>query len=92
MAQPSLKDGTKTQPWLGVPESHRLMLGVTSRVCRATLPCMSLTDGPQSVLMTAAENGQGGIGIGKLLYVTMLAFQPRRNSCISAWSPTSDTV
>ena len=42
--------------------------------------------------MTAAEKGQGGVGIGRLLYVTLLAFQPRRNSCISAWSPGSYTV
>ncbi len=66
MAQPSLKDGTKTQPWLGVPESHRLMLGVTSRVCRATLPCMSFTDGPQSVSIVACEKGQVVEGIGML--------------------------
>ena len=67
MAQPSLKYGTKTQPWLGVPESHRLMLGVTSRVCRATLPCMSLTDGPQSVSIVACGKGQVVEGIGMLL-------------------------
>ena len=72
--------------------SHLLMLGVTSTVCVATLPGRSLTDGPESVLMTAALKGQGGVGIGRLLYVTVLAFQPRRNSCISAWSPSFDTV
>jgi hypothetical protein len=77
---------------LGVPVSHLLMLGVTSTVCVATLPGRSLTDGPQSVSMAAAEKGQGGAGIGRLLYVTLLAFQPRRNSCISAWSPPSYTV
>ena len=66
MAQPLPKYGTKTQPWLGVPESHRLMLGVTSRVCRATLPCMSLTDGPQSVSIVACEKGQVVEGIGML--------------------------
>jgi hypothetical protein len=27
-----------------------------------------------------------------LLYVTVFAFHLRRNSCISAWSPTSYTV
>ena len=67
MAQPLPKYGTKTQPWLGVPESHRLMLGVTSRVCRATLPCMSLTDGPQSVSIVACGKGQVVEGIGMLL-------------------------
>ena len=67
MAQPLLKYGTKTQPWLGVPESHLLMLGVTSRVCRATLPCMSLTDGPQSVSIVACGKGQVVEGIGMLL-------------------------
>ena len=66
MAQPLPKYGTKTQPWLGVPESHRLMLGVTSRVCRATLPCMSLTDGPQSVSIVACAKGQVVEGIGML--------------------------
>ena len=66
MAQPLPKYGTKTQPWLGVPESHRLMLGVTSRVCRATLPCMSLTDGPQSVSIVACGKGQVVEGIGML--------------------------
>jgi hypothetical protein len=68
------------------------MLGVTSRVCVATLPGRSLTVGPQYVSMTDAAKGKGGVGIGRLLYVTVLAFQPRRNSCISAWSPTLDTV
>jgi hypothetical protein len=67
MPQPSLKDGTKTQPLLGAPESHRLMLGVTSRVCRAALPGMSLTLGPQSVSIVACENGQVVEGIGMLL-------------------------
>jgi hypothetical protein len=67
MPQPSLKDGTKTQPLLGAPESHRLMLGVTSRVCRATLPCMSLTLGPQSVSIVACGKGQAAEGIGMLL-------------------------
>jgi hypothetical protein len=68
------------------------MLGVTSTECVATLPGRSLTVGPQSVSMTAAEKGKGGVGIGRLLYVTVLAVQLRRNSCISAWSPTLDTV
>jgi hypothetical protein len=68
------------------------MLGVTSTECVATFPGRSLTDEPQSVSMTAAEKGKGGVGIGRLLYVTVLAFQLRRNSCISAWSPTSYTV
>jgi len=77
---------------LGVPVSHLLTLGVTSTVCVATLPGRSLTVGPQSVSMTAAEKGKGGVGIGRLLYVTVLAFQPRRNSCISAWSPEFCTV
>jgi hypothetical protein len=67
MAQPLLKYGTKTQPLLGAPVSHRLMLGVTSRVCRATLPCMSLTLGPQSVSIVACGNGQVVEGIGMLL-------------------------
>ena len=44
-----------------------MMLGVTSRVCRATLPCMSLTDGPQSVSIVACEKGQVVEGIGMLL-------------------------
>jgi hypothetical protein len=56
------------------------------------LPGRSLTDGPQSVSMTAAVKGQGGAGIGRLLYVTLLAFQLRRNSCISAWSSSFVTV
>ena len=68
------------------------MLGVTSTVCVATLPARSLTVGPQYVSMTAAEKGQGGVGIGRLSYVTLLAVQPRQNSCISAWSPPSYTV
>jgi hypothetical protein len=68
------------------------MLGVTSTECAATLPGRSLTVGPQYVSMTAAAKGKGGVGIGRLLYVTVFAFQLRRNSCISAWSPTSYTV
>jgi hypothetical protein len=77
---------------LGVPVSHLLMLGVTSTECVATLPARSLTVGPQSVSIVACENGQLVEGIGMLLYVTVLAVQLRRNSCISAWSPTLDTV
>jgi hypothetical protein len=76
---------------LGVPVSHLLMLGVTSMVCAPALPARSLTVGPQYVSMTAAEKGQGGVGIGRLLYVTVLAVQLRRNSCISPWSPLFDT-
>ena len=67
MAQPLPKYGAKIQPLLGAPESHRLMLGVTSRVCRATLPCMSLTLGPQSVSIVACGKGQVAEGIGMLL-------------------------
>ena len=43
------------------------MLGVTSRVCRATLPGRSLTLGPQSVSIVACGNGQVVEGIGMLL-------------------------
>jgi hypothetical protein len=68
------------------------MLGVTSTVCVAKLPSRSLTVGPQSVSMSAGGKGRGICGIGRLLYVTMLAFQPRRNSCISATLPGFETV
>jgi hypothetical protein len=70
------------------------MLGVTSRVSVAPARGvkMSLTDGPQYVSMTARGKGRGICGIGRLLYVTVLASQLRRNSCISAWSPGFDTV
>ena len=51
-----------------------------------------MTDGPQSVSMTAAEKGQGGAGIGRLLYVTVLALQLRRNSCISASIATATAI
>jgi hypothetical protein len=70
------------------------MLGVTSRVSVAPAKGVktSLTVGPQYVLMTAGGKGRGICGIGRLLYVTVLAFQLRRNSCISAASPGFVTV
>jgi hypothetical protein len=42
--------------------------------------------------MIAGGKGRVICGIGRLLYVTVLAVQLRRNSCISATSPGFDTV
>ena len=63
MPQPLPPVATKIQPLLGAPESHRLMLGVTSRVCRAKVPGAKLTAGPQSVSIVACGNGQVVEGI-----------------------------